>query len=243
MVIGVGARRGIGAATAIRAAAGGLHVLIAGRTQEKLDSIVAEIASNGGSATAVVCDSTVATDVDLLFSQVGERKLRLMLYNVGRNIPAPFLQNERELLTGHWRRCVLGATLAGQAAVRHMLAQEAEDHRGTILYTGASASLRGKPLFAGFAAAKAGARAMAQSMAREFGPQGIHVAHVVIDGVVDGEIVRSGWGPLGQLLLRNKGEDGALLPDEIAATCWSLHRQPTTAWTHELDLRPYREAF
>ncbi len=244
IVIGVGARQGIGAAIAVRAAREGLHVFVAGRTASSLERIVRGIAGDGGTATAVVCDSTRQEDLEQLFAQVGERPLRLVVYNVGRNIPAPFLQSDTTLVEGHWRRCVLGATLTGQQAVRRMLAQgEPDGHRGTILYTGASASLRGKPMFAAFAAAKAGARAMAQSMAREFGPQGIHVAHVVIDGVVDGDIVRSVGGPLGRLLIRNKGADGALLPDAVADTFWAVHAQQRSAWTHEVDLRPYAEPF
>lgn len=246
VVIGVGARQGIGAAVAVRAAAQGMQVFVAGRTQEKLDAIVADIEAAGGSATAVVTDSTRAEDIDHLFQQVADAgfPLRLTVYNTGRNIPAPFMESDERLFHGHWKRCVLGAMLSGQAAIRQMLKQgEIDGQRGTIIYTGASASLRGKPLFAGFASAKAGLRAMAQSMAREFGPQGIHVGHIVIDGIVEGDIVRSVGGGLGKLMLRNKGEDGALLPDEVAKAFWMLHRQPRSAWTHELDLRPHGEPF
>lgn len=246
VVIGVGARQGVGAAIAVKAASEGLHVFIAGRTQEKLERIVSEIESSGGSATAVVTDSTREDQIKRLFDQIRDSglSLRLMVYNTGRNIPAPFMESDERLFVGHFRRCVLGALLSGQAAVRLMLEQESADgQRGTILYTGASASLRGKPLFAGFASAKAGARVMAQSMAREFGPQGIHVGHIVIDGVVEGDIVRSLPGGIGRLMLRRKGEDGALLPDEVAKAFWMLHTQPRSAWTHELDLRPHGESF
>lgn len=116
-------------------------------------------------------------------------------------------------------------------------------NQGTLLFTGASASLRGKPLFGAFAAAKAGLRAFAQAMAREFGPQGIHVAHVVIDGVVDGDKVNQfGWG-LGSAYRMAKGSDGSLDPEAIAESYWQLHRQPRCAWTQELDLRPFKEKF
>lgn len=246
VVIGVGARQGLGAAVAVKAASEGLHVFIAGRTQAKLDAIVAEIEATGGQATAVVTDSTRADQITALFEHVTASggPLRLMVYNTGRNIPAPFMESDERLFHGHFKRCVLGAMLSGQAAIRLMLGQdEINGVHGTILYTGASASLRGKPLFAGFASAKAAARVMTQSMAREFGPRGIHVGHIVIDGIVEGEIVKSLAGGLGKLMIRNKGEDGALLPDEVAKAFWMLHTQPRSVWTHELDLRPHGESF
>ncbi len=246
VIVGVGARAGIGAAIAEHAAGEGLHVYLAGRTQQKLDAVADAIRQAGGTATPVICDSTQERDVQALFAQVADSgaALRLVVYNVGRNIPAPFLQSDAQLIEGHWRRCVLGGLLVGQAAVRLMLEQEPLNGQlGTVLYTGASASMRGKPMFAAFAAAKAGLRNLAQSMARELGPQGIHVAHVVIDGVVDGEIVRSFGGGVGRLLLNRKGADGSLQPSEVAENFWAVHQQHRSAWSHELDLRPYRESF
>lgn len=244
VVVGVGARQGLGAAVAVKAAKEGLHVFIAGRTQAKLQTIVDEITTNGGSATAVVADSTKAEDITALFEQINscDKTLALVVYNTGRNIPAPFLESDERLFAGHWRRCVLGPTLVSQAAIPTMLKQQGS-HKGSIIFTGASAAMRGKPLFAGFASAKASQRALAQSMAREFGPQGIHVAHIVIDGVVEGDIVRSIGGGLGKLMLKNKGKDGGLLPDEVAKNFWAVHSQPPSAWTQELDLRPYKESF
>lgn len=244
VIIGVGAREGMGAAVAVKAAAEGMHVFVAGRTQDKLQRIVEEIESSGGQATAVVTDSTKTDDISNLFQQVDQtgKPLQLVVYNTGRNIPAPFLESDERLFQGHWQRCVLGPTLTGQAAIPRMIKNEGL-HKGSILFTGASASMRGKPLFAGFASAKAGQRALAQSMAREFGPQGIHVAHVVIDGVVNGDIVRGFGGGLGKLMLRNKGKGGSLLPDEVAKSFWALHQQKPSAWTQEIDLRPFKEAF
>src|SRR5262249_12018709 len=126
-----------------------------------------------------------------------------------------------------------------QEAVRRMLPQG----RGTVIFTGASASLRGKPFFAAFASGKAALRAFAQAMAREVGPRGIHVAHVVIDGVVDGDMVTGfGYG-LGRVLRLAKGRGGTLMPDDVAETYWQVHAQPRDAWTQELDLRPFREKF
>lgn len=246
VIVGVGDRQGIGAAVACLAAQLDLHVFIAGRTEAKLESLMVEIAQHGGTATAVVLDSTSAADIERLFATVDKTGLvpSLVVYNTGRNIPAPFLESQPADEYGHWRRCVYGAFLVSQQALRRQLAQpKSIEHRGTILFTGASASLRGKPMFAGFSAAKAALRAMAQSMAREFGPQGIHVGHVVIDGVVNGAIVRGLGGGMGKFLLSGKGTDGALIPDEVAKQFLMLHQQPRSAWTHELDLRPSKEAF
>ncbi|GAA3555458.1 MULTISPECIES: SDR family NAD(P)-dependent oxidoreductase [Marinobacter] len=247
VIIGVGARLGVGAAIAVKAAREGLHVFIAGRTPAKLDLIVDEIVAAGGQATAVIMDCTIDEDITALFEQVSNSGtvLRLVVYNTGRNLPAPFMEHDVRLIEGHWRRCVLGGMLVGQAAIRLMQQHIDENHGdqlGTILYTGASASMRGKPLFSGFASAKAALRAMVQSMAREFGPQGIHIGHIVIDGVIDGDVIRSVKG-LGKLALKLKGEDGALRPDEIAQAFWMLHRQQPNSWTHEIDLRPFKEAF
>ncbi|MDC0663684.1 SDR family NAD(P)-dependent oxidoreductase [Marinobacter sp. SS21] len=246
VIVGVGDRQGIGASVACLAARHDLHVFIAGRTPAKLDTIVAEIEDEGGAATAVALDSTSADDIERLFAAVDEagQSPSLVVYNTGRNIPTPFLESQPDDEDGHWRRCVYGAFLVSQQALRRQLARPgSEGHRGTILFTGASASLRGKPMFAGFSAAKAGLRAMAQSMAREFSPQGIHVGHVVIDGMVNGAIVKGLGGGLGKFALGRKGPDGALIPDEVAKQFLMLHEQPRSAWTHELDLRPYKEVF
>jgi NAD(P)-dependent dehydrogenase (short-subunit alcohol dehydrogenase family) len=245
IIIGAGERQGIGGAVAALIAQRGMHVFIAGRTEAKLQALAAAITAEGGKVSTVVTDSTQAADIERLFEQAmatgGE--LRFVLYNTGRNLPAAFMDSTERLVQGHWQRCVLGGLLVGQQAIRVM--QQQADHglgKGTIIYTGASASLRGKPLFSGFASAKAGLRAMVQSMAREFGPQGIHIGHIVIDGLVNGAVVRS-VGPLGKFLLRQKGDDGALLPDQVAKSFLTLHQQQKTAWTHELDLRPYKESF
>lgn len=247
VVVGAGERNGIGGAVAAKAAREGLHVFVAGRTQAKIERCARNIEDDGGQATAVVCDSTRSEDMAALFSAIAasELPLRLAVYNTGRNIPAPFMQTTPELLRGHWRRCALGGLMLGQSAIKAMLATPDADsgHHGTVIFTGASASLRGKPLFAGFSAAKAGLRALAQSAAREFGPQGIHVAHIVIDGLVDGDVVQGLDAGIGKLLLRRKGADGALQPDDVAKAFWMLHRQHRSAWTHELDLRPFAEGF
>lgn len=249
VVIGVGARQGLGAAAAVLIAQKGLHVFLVGRTQTKLDAVAAEIRATGGQASTVVADCTQEESIAGLFEQVKDHglPLRLVIYNMATpNAPIPFQQTDIEFMESRWRHIVYGGFLAGQAAIRQMLAQEEDaesEHRGSLIYTGASASLRGKPMFAAFASAKAGLRALTQSMAREFGPQGIHVAHLVIDGLVDGAIVRNVGGLLGRLVIKARGEDGVLKPDEVAKAFWHLHSQKRSAWTQEMDLRPYKEAF
>ena len=246
LVIGVGDRQGIGAAASVLFARQGLYVYMVGRTPGKLDPLIAEITAAGGQAEALLADCTQQADIASVFEQIANSgmALSLVVYNTGRNIPAPFLKSNVELLDDHFKRCTLGGFMVGQAALRLMLQRdESAVHRGSILYTGASASLRGKPLFAGFSAAKAGLRAMVQSMAREFGPRGIHIGHLVVDGIVNGAIVQGLDAGIGKLILGRKGEDGALLPDEVAKAFWQLHQQHPSAWTHELDLRPYSEGF
>jgi NAD(P)-dependent dehydrogenase (short-subunit alcohol dehydrogenase family) len=111
--------------------------------------------------------------------------------------------------------------------------------RGTVIFTGASASLRGRPNYAHFAAAKAGLRMISQSMAREYGPLGVHVAHVIVDGGINGERLRKAWPEA----VAQRGEDGLLDIAAIAETFWQIHSQPRSAWTQEVDLRPYKESF
>lgn len=246
LIVGVGDRSGIGGAVSALLGEQGLHVVMLGRTEGNLDPLIAEIKAAGGSAEALVADCTLPEDMQRVFAHLDNlgTPLRFVLYNAGRNIPSAFLKSDVALLDGHFKRGAYGGLLTGQGAVRMMMNQDGDaGHRGSIFYTGASASLRGKPMFAGFSAAKAGLRAMAQSMAREFGPQGIHVGHVVIDGMIDGAIVQEFGGGMGKLILNRKGEDGALQPDEVARAFWTLHQQPRSCWTHELDLRPYKEAF
>lgn len=237
VVVGVGAEAGLGARLCVRFAREGLHVLAAGRTPARLEAVAAGIRAAGGAATALPTDTTREADVLRLFeaadAQEGGR-LELVAYNAGNNAMKDFLEMDAAFFEDAWRVACFGGFLVGREAARRMVAQR----RGTLLFTGASASLRGRPPFGAFAAAKAGLRAVAQTMARAYGPQGVHVAHVVIDGGIAGE-------RLARLreLVRAKGEDGLLDLDAIADAYWMLHRQHRTAWTHELDLRPFKEPF
>ena len=234
VVIGVGASNGLGAALARRFAKGGLHVIVSGRTQEKIDKVTAEITGTGGTAESFKADVTQGGDMDALFAHAADQgDVKAVLYNAGNNAIIPFSDLDEETFTAFWRVCTLGAFLAAQAALPTLTAAGG----GSLIFTGASASLRGKSNFAHFASAKGALRNMAQSIAREYGPQGIHVGHVVVDGIIDGEMVRSRFGDY----VENLGEDGALKPDDMAEAFWQLHAQPRSAWTHEIGLRPFKE--
>lgn len=237
VVLGVGPEKGLGASLANRFAAEGLHVFIAGRSEDKLEKVAQAIRLSGGSATPVAADGTVEHDVTHLFETVEANgfTVDIAACTVDSNISMPFLETEMETFTKLWTQNCLVGFLFGREAVKAMIKQ----HHGTLFFTGATASLRAKPPFTSFAAAKAGLRALAQGVAREFGPQGIHVVHVVIDGVIDGDRARRQFPDY----VKAKGEDGLLQRDAIADAYWAMHCQHPSAWTHELDLRPYKEPF
>ena len=236
LIVGVGAETGLGAGLARRFAREGLRVVIAGRTEERLHAAASRIRSAGGMVVAKAADATREADVTALFDKAAEENdLELVAYNVGNNFAAPALETETTLFEDLWRQNALGGFLVGCEAVRRFLPRQ----RGTILFTGATASLRARPPFLAFASAKAALRAVAQGLAREFGPLGIHVAHIVIDGVIQGEYAATKFPDY----VRSKGENGVLAVDAIADAYWALHRQSASAWTHELDLRPFKEPF
>lgn len=240
IVVGVGAEQGLGAAVCRRAAREGHHVFVAGRTASKIDQVVATIRAAGGSAESVVTDTTVEADVVALFdhamtARAGFDAPDLVVYNAGNNRMLDFRELSAESFEDYWRIGCFGGFLVGREAARRLVPLG----RGTVIFTGASGSLRGKPGFAHFAAAKAGLRMISQSMAREYGPLGIHVAHVVIDGGIDGERLRT----RAPEMVKARGEDGLLAVDAIAETYWHIHRQPRSAWAQEIDLRPFKETF
>jgi NAD(P)-dependent dehydrogenase (short-subunit alcohol dehydrogenase family) len=236
VVVGVGAETGLGAALARRFAREGLHVVIAGRTEARLQRIADRIRESGGTALTKVTDATIEQDVAALLDAADvEGRLELVVYNVGNNVPAPALETTPELFERLWRQNAFGGFLVGREAARRL----APRHQGTIIFTGATASLRARPPFLAFAAAKAALRAVAQGLAREFGPQGLHIAHVVIDGVIQGAYAGANFSAF----VRAKGEDGLLAVDAIADAYWALHQQTRSAWTHELDVRPFKESF
>lgn len=236
IVIGAGASQGVGGALSRKFAAGGNHVIIAGRTDAKVAALAEEVRSAGGSAEPFTVDVTSATDQDALFAHAATTgEIAAVLYNAGNNAIIPFEQLDADTYEAFWRVGCLGAFLTAKRAIP-VLKQQGE---GSLFFTGASGSLRGKSNFAHFASMKAGLRMLAQSLAREFGPHGVHVAHFIIDGVIDGDMVRSRFGEY----LDQLGEDGGLSPDAIADAYWYVHTQPRSAWTHELDLRPFKETW
>ncbi len=237
IVIGVGAPAGVGGALCRRFAREGLHVHAVGRTKEKLDAVVGEIAASGGGATPVVADATREEDVVRVFDDaVAERGApELVVYNAGNNRFRPLLEMDVAFFEDLWRLCCLGGFLTGREAARHMLPSGG----GTLIFTGATASVRARPPFTAFASAKAALRALAHGMAREFGPQKLHVGHVVIDGGIDGDQLNTRFPQWKE----RRGADGMLDIDAIADAYWALHVQHPRAWTLELDLRPYTESF
>lgn len=238
LVIGVGAEPGLGASLCRRFAREGLHVFASGRTKDRIEALAASIRADGGRATGLAADATKADDVAVLFDLVqGESGAppSLVVFNVGNAVIKPFLELDADAFEQTFRTSCLAGFHVGQQAARRMVPAGG----GTLLFTGATASTRARPPFTAFAAAKHALRALAHGLAREFGPQGLHVAHVLVDGVIAGDQILSRMPALADKL----GPDGMLDPGAIADAYWHLHTQPRTAWTLELDLRPSREPF
>ena len=232
----IGAGDFIGAAIARRFAAGGYAVFAGRRNGEKLAPLVAGIAAQGGRCSGRTLDARREEAVTAFLAEAeAAAPLEVCVFNVGGNVNFPLLDTTERVFRKVWEMGCYAGFLAGREAARLMLPRG----RGTILFTGATASLRGGAGFAAFAGAKFGLRAVAQSMARELGPQNIHVAHLVIDAGVDTEGVRA--------RRRERAGQESIAPDElvdpasIAETYWQLHLQPRDAWTHEMDLRPFME--
>ena len=237
VIIGVGPEQGLGASLAKFFSGKGLHIFIAGRSEDKLHKVAEKIRQSGGSVTTVLADATVERDVAHLFkiAQMDNYTIDIAAYNVDSNIPSPLLEMDTYTFTRLWQQNCLGAFFFGKEAITAMKGQR----KGTLFFTGATASLRAKPPFTAFASAKAGLRALAQGMAREFSPHGIHVVHAIIDGVIDGERARNQFSDY----VKAKGKDGLLQLDAIVETYWAIYKQHPSAWTHELDLRPFKEPF
>ena len=235
-VAGVGASAGLGAAVARRFAREGLRAVLTGRNTERLAQVAAEIRASGAEAIALPGDVSDEAEVGAIAAKIAELgPLEVAVFNAASADRAPTLELSAAQFESAWRTSTLGGFIFARAALRALLARE----RGSLLFTGATASLRGRPPFGAFASAKAGLRSLSQTLAREFGPQGIHVAHVIIDGGIDGERLRVN----APQRARDAGADGLLGLDAIAEVYWQLHAQPRSAWTQELDLRPYKEPF
>lgn len=234
IVFGVGANAGLGGALCRRFAREGFGVLAAGRTQSKLDAVVAEVTRAGGRASSILCDVTSESDVRKAFEAAGAVP-KAVIYNAGNAAIRPLLEMDVAFFEDVWRVGCLGGFLVGREAARRMVPAGG----GALLFTGATASLRARPPFIAFASAKAALRALVHGLAREFGPQGLHVAHVVVDGMIEGDQLLSRFPAAKE----RAGEDGMLHPDAIADAYFALYAQPRSAWTLELDLRPYKETF
>jgi NAD(P)-dependent dehydrogenase (short-subunit alcohol dehydrogenase family) len=235
-IVGVGASAGLGAALGRRFAKAGLTVALTGRNVDRVRSVAAEITHAGGRAHALPGDVSSADDVERLTAEVQAfGPLRVAIFNAGNSFRGTPLEITPEQFESTWRGSTYAGFLFARATLPLLLAAET----GTLLFTGATASLRGRGRFVAFAAAKAGLRSLAQSAAREYGPHGVHVAHIVIDGGIDGQQLRTAVPQRAA----GAGVDGLLNPDAIAETYWQLHQQHRSAWTHEVDLRPYKESF
>ncbi|MBV8063129.1 MAG: SDR family NAD(P)-dependent oxidoreductase [Nevskia sp.] len=231
----IGAGDATGGAIARRFARGGYYACVTRRSADKLQPLVDEIAAGGGRARGFASDARKEEDVAALVEQI-EREIgpiEVLVFNIGANVPCSILEETARKYFKIWEMACFSGFLAGREVARRMVARR----RGTIVYTGATAGLRGAANFAAFAGAKHALRALAQSMARELGPHNIHVAHVVVDGAIDTEFIRSSFPEM----YARKAQDGILNPEHIAENYWHLHMQPRDAWTFELDLRPWME--
>jgi len=231
----IGAGDSTGGAIARRFAREGYIACVTRRSADKLQPLVDSIRAEGGQAFGYSSDARKEEAVAALFEQIESEHgpVEVLVFNIGANVPCSILEETPRKYFKIWEMACFSGFLNAQAAARRMVARG----RGTILFTGATAALRGAANFGAFAGAKHALRALAQSMARELGPHNVHVAHVVVDGAIDTAFIRDTFPERYAL----KEQDGILNPDHIAENYWYLHTQPRDAWTFELDLRPYME--
>tara|TARA_R110001599_G_scaffold108588_1_gene271726 strand:- start:54 stop:788 length:735 start_codon:yes stop_codon:yes gene_type:complete len=233
----IGAGDATGGAIARRFAKEGFETCIVRRERhiDDLNALAEDIRKDGGSAHAFGADARNEDEMVELFAKIEKdvAPLGVVVFNIGGNVNFPITEMTSRVYRKVWEMSCFAGFLAGREAAKAMLPRG----KGTILFTGATASLRGGAGYSAFAGAKHGLRALAQSLARELGPQGIHVAHVIIDGAIDTAFVRERFPERYAL----KAMDGILQPDDIAENYWHLHSQNKSAWTHEMDLRPWME--
>jgi len=237
----IGAGDATGSAVARRFARGGYTVCATRRSLDKLQPLVDAIRADGGIAHGFASDARKEEEVVALVERIESTigPIEVLVFNIGANSPASILDETARRYFKLWEMGCFAGFLAGREVARRMVARSGDGHKGTIIFTGATSSLRGSATFAAFAGAKHALRALAQSMARELGPRGIHVAHVIVDAAIDTAFIRDNFPQRYAL----KDQDGIVDPQHIADTYWMLHRQPRDAWTHELDLRPWIEKF
>lgn len=231
----IGAGDAIGSAIARRFAGEGLIVCAARRNGERLAPLVDELGAAGLRAHAFSCDARKEEAVTSLFANIEATigEIEVVVFNIGANVPLGILETDSRKFFKIWEMACFAGFLCGREAARYMSTRQ----RGTIIFTGATASVRGAAGFAAFASAKHGLRALAQSMARELGPQNIHVAHVIVDAAVDTQWIAENVPESAALKLK----DGIVAPDDLAANYTMLYRQPRNAWTFEMDVRPWIE--
>jgi NAD(P)-dependent dehydrogenase (short-subunit alcohol dehydrogenase family) len=237
----IGAGDFIGAAIAKRFAAEGFVIFAGRRNADKLTPLVADIEAAGGSIVARGLDARKEDDITAFLREAdAHAPLEVCIFNVGGNVNFPLLDTTERVFRKVWELACYAGFLTGREAARVMLPRG----RGSIFFTGATASVRGGIGYAAFASAKSGLRAVAQSMARELGPKNIHVAHLIIDAGVDTAFVRERIKQqAGPQALENLEPDQLMNPASVAEAYWQLYRQPRDAWTFELDVRPYREVW
>ncbi|MER2103027.1 MAG: SDR family oxidoreductase [Pseudomonas atacamensis] len=235
VVLVVGAGDATGGAIAKRFASEGFIACVTRRSADKLQPLVDAIIADGGEANGFACDARKEDDVIALIEDIETRvgPIEAFVFNIGANVPCSILEETARKYFKIWEMACFSGFLNAREVAKRMVTRQ----RGTILFTGATAGLRGASGFAAFAGAKHGIRALAQSMARELGPMNIHVAHVVVDGAIDTDFIRNSFPEK----YATKDQDGILDPEHIAENYWYLHSQPRDAWTFELDLRPWNE--
>ena len=237
----VGAGDGVGGAIARAFAAEGFTVAMTRRARnlDQLQGLADEIAKAGGKAVPYGVDARSEEEMVALFDRIEAEvgPLEVVVFNIGANVRFPLVETTTRVFSKVWEMACFAGFIATREAARVMTPRG----RGTIIITGATASLRGGKGYSAFAAAKAGLRSVAQSAARELGPIGIHVAHVVVDGAIDGAFIRDNLGP--EQVEARLAKHEILKPEDIAANYVWLHKQPRSAWTHELDLRPWAETW
>ena len=230
VVIGVGPLNGLGAQLCVRFAKRGLRTFVAGRTQGKVDSVAEHIRENGGDAVGVATDASDQDSVYELFGLAteGDNQLELAIYNVGNNTPGKIADMDPAYFEASWRSCCYGGFLFSKEALTHM-----QPNGGTILFTGASASMRGRANFGAFNSSKGALRLLAQAIAKENGPNGVHVGHVVIDGPIGGDKIIKGIPQYAEQV----GEAGLIDLGGIVDAYEYMYDQPRRAWTFEVDVR------
>ena len=237
----IGAGDATGGAVARCFAKAGYTACVTRRSVDKLQPLLDQIKTVGGVAHGFASDARKEEEVVALVEQIEATigPIEVLVFNIGANAPSSILDETARKYFKIWEMACFAGFLNGREVAKRMVARATADRKQSIIFTGATASLRGSANFAAFAGAKHALRALAQSMARELGPRGIHVAHSIIDGAIDTAFIRDNFPERYAL----KSEDGILNPDHIAQAYLMLHNQPRDTWTHELDLRPYLEKF